>query len=257
MRNAESIRFALLLLVVASFPVSAVEKPDIKKCFKPDGTFSYFCVEKVMAWCRSRTNQQEQDNCFNEITAEQKAFQKVQERIINSGRWDKEPDSIMGLKFGQRLQEQIQRCDPSTYLKPGQPMCWKPLLGGTFDWPHEVWNTPAFGGSFYLLEWLDGVDTFEGFFVDFDSTDAPGYLDILKKRYGEPTSAKQQTLQTLGGAVVTSTHYFWPGKKVTVEFTERLRSDITKGAIRVMTKTYLDAQRAWEKTKRERAADKL
>ena len=189
--------------------------------------------------------------------------------------WDKEPDSIFGLKFGKRIEDQIPKCRDSDLLQEeGARMCWRPYL----DTYVEVENVP-FVRSFSLLQ-VDGpktrqikkcddlepdclvapptrTRTFEGFYTGFQSSRVNEYLSVLEKRYCKSTNIEKETLQTLGGAVLTSMRYSWLGKNVNITLTERSRSDVTKGWFTVTTKRYRDAEAAAEKKERNRAADKL
>lgn len=167
--------------------------------------------------------------------------------------WQQEPDRIFGLKFGERVEDQIPKCDPLKSVV-GQPMCWKAHYG---TMPHEVWNTGALTGYFNLLDYLDGLPTFEGFRIEVDNKDFTSFLETLTARYGKPTSTDTEVLQTVGGATLKSNRYLWTGQKVNIVLTERTRSNVMRGSLLVITQAYMSAREVWNKKKLDAAKGKL
>lgn len=146
--------------------------------------------------------------------------------------WDAEPDSFLGLKFGQTLESQIPECQNEYDILNSSKSCWKSFGQGL----RPINNPPTLG---VLYEAYGHVvnGTLEGMTIEFDHYNYLKMLDMFREKYGLPTLEKKSLFQATGGVKVQGNVYHWVGKNIEIIFSE-YGGTIDKGEINVFTKDF-------------------
>lgn len=174
-----------------------------------------------------------------------------------------EPDSFAGLKFGEDLTTQIEKCpsvDFSSLFLDKQ----KVRVSGTrCYWPV---GTPAVFYSLYNMGeiqhevkdiWAHLLDSkLAAVTLIFNSSKTSVLLSILRERYGEPTAQSVQPWVSKGGVKTTSTLVIWKGRNVSITLTERSHT-IEEGSIRYSTEAWIEHLKRTEAEKIKKGASGL
>lgn len=143
----------------------------------------------------------------------------AQNKAKPAPRWAKEPDSVMGLKLGERL--------PDGHLRPcgGVQNYEGPAALGFCSLDENrrsKISVSGFSVSVFdtgLLSLEDGIA--ESLYVTAKHKDYSNLKAILIERYGQPTSQASSTVRTKAGASFPSESLTWRGTKITIELDER------------------------------------
>lgn len=156
--------------------------------------------------------------------------------------WLSEPDSFMGLKFGEPLSNHMPECpkhkeniNGNIYdvydidLSFDTKTCWKNL-----DMEFKTIENPPRLGVAYQAAARVVNDSFEGMIMTFEHFDYLKVLDLFSERYGKPNSEQKTPVQTRAGMKLLGNKYSWIGKNVTIELSEYGRS-VDKGELFIFT----------------------
>lgn len=169
--------------------------------------------------------------------------------------WPLEPDSFMGMKFGEALVTQISEC-PSDITKviTENIRCYETISANAELYEaHNLANIGIPVDDIYPKV-KNGV--LEGVDLTFRHYDHLKMFDLFKAKYGEPTKAEKVTLQNRMGASFTGVEYKWVGKSVNIVLSE-YGSKVDEGRVSVFTRNYIDSLDNESKTKAEKFKDNL
>jgi hypothetical protein len=157
-----------------------------------------------------------------------------------------EPDNFAGLKFGEDLTKQMEKCPHGSSGLPDQGKI-RALGTRCYAYPLEKGQIITYGlynmGEIQhevkgiLAQQLDGKLVEVGLY--FESSKASVLLSILNQRYGKPTDQSQQPWMSKGGIKATSTHAVWKGRNVSITLVERA-SKIDEGYITYDTEAWTE-----------------
>lgn len=129
--------------------------------------------------------------------------------------WDKEPDGVFGIRFGEPFPSSIPDCPPG----PPRKLCVSGrdrvasdvlvLRGLPFSWV-EV------DGHVTLLEGKVGMVS-----LDLAHDDYAKFAQILIERYGQPTQRETREVVTGLGVKLPSEELSWLGQHVLISYSER------------------------------------
>lgn len=167
--------------------------------------------------------------------------------------WQQEPDSFLGLKFGEDISVQLPKCaEKRTYGRPGEPACF-------FDLGRDVLylrNPPSIG-IFIKDVFLHVADTkYEGMHFAFPHYEYLKMLELFTARYGEPHDTMIQSYSSRGGQSLQGRVYTWNGRRVTITLNE-YGSRVDEGRVNVVTHEYLDHVERKNKLEAEKNKEKL
>ena len=160
----------------------------------------------------------------------------------HAARWEKEPDSFMGMKFGKPLPECTKvtlydgrtQYDYPTISREGHLCFTRP--SGFETMPRAV-NLPDIGTTI-TASWLYLVDErFEGMHLEFESSDYGRMESLFIARYGNPTDRVPVTLKNKMGLSMESVELFWRGRSITVRLARYL-GELGTGGVDVYSEAY-------------------
>lgn len=177
-------------------------------------------------------------------------------------RWAKEPDSFMGMKFGEVLPEcPMVKPDPVFYIeydyskmRAENRLCY--TRANTASPLKEVQNLPDIGMPI-TLNWpylVNGL--FEGFYFQFYNRNYDRLEGMFIARYGEPTSKEPVTLKNQVGLSFESVELIWQGTNVTITLS-KYGSEFDKGKVMVVTRAYAKNLEDQREAERNTLKDKL
>lgn len=122
-----------------------------------------------------------------------------------------EPDNFAGLKFGEDLTTQMEKC--SSFAPRSGPRCYQPL--GTI---YSLYNVGEIQRELKRIfaHQVDGK--LAAVTLNFDTSRTSVFFSILTERYGEPTTQTQEPWVSKGGVKTTSTLAIWKGRNVSIRF---------------------------------------
>lgn len=123
----------------------------------------------------------------------------------------KEPDSFMGIKFGEDLRSSLPRCP--AVITETRELCWRHAGSGD---DYEIWNTGLGQVTARLLS-----SKLEYLTIEFTSIHGAELLAILSERYGPPLTLKTEPWKSKAGASFDNTIAEWIGKNISIRFEER------------------------------------
>lgn len=179
-------------------------------------------------------------------------------------RWDKEPDSFMGMRFGDPLAE----CPRATTTVPAsvrieydypkiresERPCY--ILTDSLSPPGEVHNLPDIGMP-VRETWPHLIDgRFEGFHFKFWNRDYDRLKALFITRYGPPTSISTVTLKNRTGLSFDSPELTWQGRNVSIRLTE-YGDQLDQGRVEVGTEALAARVRAKQEREMERVKGRL
>lgn len=183
-------------------------------------------------------------------------------KVAQPLRWKKEPDSFMGMKFGEVLPEcPMAKPDPAfrieyDYSKMHSEghLCY--TRPDTMSPLKEVQNLPDIGMPI-TLNWPHLVNgLFEGFYFQFYNRDYDRLEALFIARYGEPTSTERVTLKNQVGLSFNSTELKWAGSNVTITLAKHA-SEFDKGRVEVFTRALSKSIQEKRDAERDKLKGKL
>jgi len=136
-----------------------------------------------------------------------------------------EPDNFSAIKFGEDVRTQLPVCLNPTeladkYQRSGNfekykeelfarcynPAINQPSLKIVMDNVGELKNMGEISRMVTKISYAQVNDKLERIQLTFSVRQADSLLTILKQRYGQPTSVREEPWQSQGGAKSTSTH---------------------------------------------------
>lgn len=152
----------------------------------------------------------------------QNAFAQKNSRIpekkakaISSATWEKEPDSFLGIKFGEQLPGSVRMC--KGVADEGDTVCLSPTSLSDY---FEVESLPSLGFGYSVsMKSQNGVPQWiaiKSARYNFSRLES-AFLD----RYGPPTTSEVITVRTLGGADLQSRRRSWAGTRIRIDMDER------------------------------------
>lgn len=136
-------------------------------------------------------------------------------KASDSVAWNKEPDSFLGIKFGEALTGSARMC--RGVVDSGDSVCLSSTgLGDYFD----IQNLPTLGFGYAVsMKSQSGMPQWFSITTpryNFRQLEA-AFLD----RYGPPTASEVITVRTMGGADLQSQRHSWVGKRIRIDVNER------------------------------------
>lgn len=129
--------------------------------------------------------------------------------------WNKEPDSFLGIKFGETLPGATRYCEQP--VDHGSTVCLAPTVLGNY---FKLEGLPSLGfGYDAAMRSQDGKPMW--FEMTSQRLNFPKLEAAFIDRYGPPTSSEVVTVKTLGGAELHSKRNSWIGNRVRIDMNER------------------------------------
>jgi hypothetical protein len=183
-------------------------------------------------------------------------------QLAQPQRWEKEPDSFMGMKFGEVLPEcPMVKPDPVFYIeydyskmRAENRLCF--TRANTASPMMEVQNLPDIGMPI-TVNWpylVNGL--FEGFYFQFYNRNYDRLEALFIARYGEPTSREPVTLKNQVGLSFESTELNWRGTYVTITLA-KYGSEFDKGKVDVFTRALSKSRQEKHDAERDKLKGKL
>ena len=152
-----------------------------------------------------------------------------------------EPDSFAGLKFGEDLTTQIEKCPSSSYggidvlkILQSKIRCYDPIGAPQSYLLYNIGEIQRDVKNIFAHQ-VDGK--LAAATLTFDSSKTRVLLSILKERYGEPTIERVEPWVSKGGVKTTSMEATWKGQNVSITLTERSYK-IDQGSINYSTEAW-------------------
>jgi hypothetical protein len=171
--------------------------------------------------------------------------------------WTQEPSSFLGVEFGKALAEQFEQCPKSisATLLLGKP-CYEEKISPSST-QAQLYNPPKIGIYFedypyiYLVDGAPEQMSFEVAHYNWEKM-----LELLKAKYGEPTTATTEEYSTKGGMRLDGFFAAWQGTNITLMFSE-YGSTIKKSSVTIQTSRLLDHFKSDKKRNAEQYKDRL
>lgn len=162
--------------------------------------------------------------------------------------WQQEPDSFMGLRFDQKVDQVLPLC-PSSGISP--KMCHDEPYNNSF----RIRSGPSLGFG-YGLHAEAGGQGVDSFYMTANSEDYASLAQLITSKYGPPKERKADPVKTKGGAEFNNETLLWKGVKVMI-FVQKYSGDINTSAVSIKTIEAFDRQTAERQKKALDSADKL
>lgn len=166
----------------------------------------------------------------------------------NPAVWTKEPDSFMGIRFDQKIDQVLPLC-PSSGI--ARNMCHDAPYNTTY----RVRSGPDLGFG-YGLHADSGGQGVESFYMTAKSEDYASLSQLLISKYGPPTERTGDAVKTKGGAEFRNETLLWKGSKVII-FVQKYSGDIDTSAVSIRTMDAFNRQSAETQKKAQESASKL
>lgn len=157
--------------------------------------------------------------------------------------WALEPEAILGIKIGAPLSESVPACPVDAHGLHVEPqpttMCWVRLTSKNV---YEIENTPGPGIRIWdvLVETVGGTVEYVSF--TFRYLDHMDMAELLKARYGAPTSVRDNTVQNRMGATFNQQVLEWSGPNVELVYESR-SGRVDEGAVTLTTRRWLESKK--------------
>lgn len=152
--------------------------------------------------------------------------------------WDKEPESFLGIRLGERLTVpacpirnigQLTRIDTLDFeaIRKLEGVCFDPRdtsvkypgpAGPSF---YKLINVPSLGIP-YSVSVRMKADVVEKVTIDLKQTNFSVLVDVFNQRYGAPTSVDTSMVKSNSGVEFSVRDVLWQGKKISIRMYERL-----------------------------------
>jgi hypothetical protein len=162
-----------------------------------------------------------------------------------------EPDSFAGLKFGEDLTTQIEKCPG--YGSRSTTRCYEPIGTPPFYVLHNIGEIQR---EVKLIFANQVDDKLAAVNLAFDSSKTRVLLSILKERYGDPTIESVEPWVSQGGVKTTSMQAIWKGQNVRITLRERSYK-IDQGSIIYSTEAWSEHLKRIEAEKIKKGASGL
>jgi hypothetical protein len=173
----------------------------------------------------------------NALAQTQKKKADETKKTINN--WKLEPQSFLSIKLGVPITESLDKCSSDLrHEEKLKKMCWtgsndsKSKLGIFIAPDIGVWYTG------HEIEVIDGL--VESVAFGFKHFEYVKVADLLKSKYGPPTTRKVAEVKTRGGASYDSLEMTWKGKKYTLTY-KSISGTIDEGWVQIYSPKYLKA----------------
>jgi hypothetical protein len=149
----------------------------------------------------------------------------------SDGTWDKEPQTVFGVKLGRRFEQQVPECprDRDAALKIGRLCYYQNAVAlregqtrydlfseGQFRY-YTFGNMPPLGASVLRHVALVSDDgNFQGVLLFFRNADYSTVRSLFVSRYGNPSGRQVITKQARMGARFASERIEWKGENVII-----------------------------------------
>jgi hypothetical protein len=194
-------------------------------------------------------------------TYRNEAYARTKQRTPTHTTWEAEPDSFLGIKFGQPLDSQMPECPKHTYstgfssyetnYSIDAKACWEELGRGF----RTISNPPALGVFYQATAYvINGL--FEGIVITFDHYNYLKMLDLFRERYGSPSHVQKSSFQTHSGMKLEGNVYHWVGRNVEIRFSE-YGSKLDEGEVDISTKALQNSYIEENKRNSDRYKDRL
>lgn len=165
--------------------------------------------------------------------------------------WAQEPDSFLGISFGQQIEGVLAKC-PSGYQVPDQ-LCHEPRFGNGYT----IKGLPDLGLRYRPQMMVNtGSDGVESFYLQTNSEDFSEVSKLFKARYGAPTSQQTDKVKTKGGGEFSNSSLTWRGASVMIRIVQ-YSGDIDTCAVSIVKTSSLDKSIRADEDKTKAAASKL
>jgi hypothetical protein len=128
---------------------------------------------------------------------------------------DGEPDSFMGLRFGQDIRSQILECPPDWYNT--STLCRREIAAGL----HEVLNVRVGDRIFGSVMANQISGQMENVMISFSSDRFNEIMEMLTARYGKPTEKSVQPWRSKAGATFNNNTASWRWRNLHISVDER------------------------------------
>lgn len=154
--------------------------------------------------------------------------------------WEAEPESLLGIKLGVPVSESYPKCNDNERWDRSQfgATCWVSLFSDTI----EIVRPPEIGLRIWSVMGIPIGGLIEKVFFTFDHAYYREMAELLKSKYGPPTTEKIVTLQNRMGASFDSLQLIWVGRNLTLEYHSRA-TKIDEGAVIITTKKYSESKK--------------
>jgi len=155
--------------------------------------------------------------------------------------WEAEPESLLGIKLGVPISESYPKCNERLDRSPSPfgATCWSSFdiaSHVTIEYPPEI------GLRIWSVMGIPIGGLIEKVFFTFDHAYYREMAELLKSKYGPPTTEKIVTLQNRMGASFDSLQLIWVGRNLTLEYHSRA-TKIDEGAVIITTKKYSESKK--------------
>lgn len=154
--------------------------------------------------------------------------------------WDKEPESLLGIRLGVPLAESLGECPKNRfgYTLQWELMCWQYFAPNFF----EIANPPAIG--VFVSDVKVGVveNRVETVFFQFLHLEHEKVATLLMAKYGPPTQVKSNIVQNKMGASFESKEMTWIGKNLTLSYNSRA-GKIDRGLVSITSRKYVESKK--------------
>lgn len=177
---------------------------------------------------------------------------------VEPQRWEKEPDSFMGIKFGATLPECVKKGPDYDYtaIYDEKLRCFT-MMSNTISEPWTVHGLPDIGVIVRETHpHLINGTAFEGLYFQFWNRDYSSLEGLFIARYGEPTHRETVTLKNKVGLSFENSELSWRGKNVTIMLS-KYASQFDQGKVDVVTQTFLKIRQEQQKVERDKLKENL
>ncbi|GEM_PF-2486232 len=173
-------------------------------------------------------------------------------KIINPN-WPQEPDSFMGVNFGESFTSQVNRCpSKSTIIEKNR--CYN-VISEKAEF-YEAHNLADLG--MYLLDVWPKVKNgnFEGIEFEINRLQYLQMLELLEAKFGKAHAVKDTVVQNKMGAKFQGKVFMWNGMNASIELKE-YGSKIDRASVSVFTKSFMDLLNKEQKNKAQQYKNNL
>lgn len=188
-----------------------------------------------------------------ETTKKENKQPEVKEKV-----WEKEPTSVMGIKIGEPLEEQMVHC-PSHMAYSMEFSDWKDIKEMCYDKKseigreiHNIQQVIPWGTSYIIVN----NEVVEGIILNFHHNFYDKIKLLFIEKYGEPTSSKISEYKNMSGAVLFGETLHWQGKNIFMNIIE-YNGSFDSSQIFIETKSYFSYLQDKEKNETKNILDKL
>jgi len=164
-----------------------------------------------------------------------------------------EPDSFLGLKFNQDIEQQLLRCPDSpasTFRSDAGKPCWKRFRDAYVIENSKIADIDIFLTAYQADKKLGAIRG------SFRNASFATILGVFNEQYGKATTGSEPQWMSKGGVKLQNTIFEWKGDVVSVQL-RKLASKIDESDFTLITTSFKDASRVKETEKIKDAAKGL